>query len=185
MAKLPKGTQFWAQDETIVRLFPPLRKGWAPRGQQAEVRISGRNARRVIFGGINLRTGERLLMTRRRQTAADFEQFLLLLRHQHPKGTIALLLDENRTHVGPPARAAAARLDIRLLSLPKRSPELNPADHLWRWAKQKLAANRQAVDIDTLAHFFVEGILRLSPMETLRRAGVLSKRFWLRKSMSD
>ena len=40
-------------DATILRLFPPLRCAWAFRGQQAEVRITGRNAKRVLFGAIN------------------------------------------------------------------------------------------------------------------------------------
>jgi hypothetical protein len=36
-------------DVTILRLFPPLRFAWAFRGEQAEVKISGRNAKRVLF----------------------------------------------------------------------------------------------------------------------------------------
>jgi hypothetical protein len=44
-----------AEDETDVRLFPPLRAGWAKRGEQVRVPLSGRNALRVIFGALNLR----------------------------------------------------------------------------------------------------------------------------------
>ena len=40
------------EDETILRLFPPLRAKWAWRGSQPEVRVSGANARRVLFGTI-------------------------------------------------------------------------------------------------------------------------------------
>jgi hypothetical protein len=42
--------QFWRpgdvllhEDETIIRLFPPLRACWALRGAQASVPITGRN----------------------------------------------------------------------------------------------------------------------------------------------
>ena len=43
-------------DATILRLFPPLRCAWAFRGEQAQVRISGRNAKRVLFGAIDLQS---------------------------------------------------------------------------------------------------------------------------------
>ena len=42
-------------DATVLRWFPPLRSVWAFRGEQAAVRITGRNAKRVLFGAINPR----------------------------------------------------------------------------------------------------------------------------------
>ena len=43
-------------DWTLLRLFPPLRAMWAAIGTQAKVAITGQNARRVLFGTINVRT---------------------------------------------------------------------------------------------------------------------------------
>jgi len=149
------------------------------------VRISGRNARRVIFGGIELRTGQRLFSVRPRQTKEDFAQWLLILHHRCPGCPMALLLDDNSSHTASANQALARRLGILLFPLPKRSPHLNPVDHLWRWGKQKLAANRQDADIDTLARLFIEGLRSLSPEQTLRLAGVLSKRFWLKRVLSN
>jgi hypothetical protein len=51
---------------------------------------------------------------------------------------------------------------------------LNTADHLWRWGKQHLSANRQDADIATLARAFIEGLRHLTPEQTRRRAGILS-----------
>lgn len=51
-----------------------MRKSWSLRGQQAQVLLSGFNARRVIFSGLELCMGERLFLTRRRQQASDFAQ---------------------------------------------------------------------------------------------------------------
>lgn len=45
------------EDETIIRLFPNLRRSWSMRGEQANIGVSGQNARRVLFGAINMRTG--------------------------------------------------------------------------------------------------------------------------------
>ncbi len=53
---LPQRSVLLAEDETVLLLFPALRSCRTLRGQPAFVPISGRNARRVIFGALNLRT---------------------------------------------------------------------------------------------------------------------------------
>jgi transposase len=168
----------------LIRLFPTIRKSWARRGQQAAVLLTGLNARRVIFGGLDLRTGQRLFLVRSRQQITDFGQWLLLLRHCRGQGPLALLLDENSSHKAPVNQRLAQRLNIHLLWLPKRSPHLNPVEHLWRWGKHHLFANRQGADIDTMARAFLDGLRRLSPEQALRRSGVLSEGFWLKRALS-
>lgn len=55
--RLPPRSVVLAEDETNLLLFPPLRAAWSPRGQAKRVVLSGRNARRTVFGALNLRTG--------------------------------------------------------------------------------------------------------------------------------
>lgn len=81
MKALPVGGRLLILDETTLRHLPPLRAAWALRGQQAEVRISGKNARRSLFGSLDLRTGRRMLLVRTRQRLADYHGFLRRLRH--------------------------------------------------------------------------------------------------------
>ena len=45
------------EDETDLLLFPPLRAAWALRGQETPVPISGVNAKRVVYGILNIKTG--------------------------------------------------------------------------------------------------------------------------------
>ncbi len=73
---LPPRSVLLAEDETDLRLFPPLHAGWARRGQPAPVTISGANAKRVLFGSINVRTGHRLFLSRRHGRGSDCEAFL-------------------------------------------------------------------------------------------------------------
>ncbi len=73
---MPPRSAKLAEDETDLRLFPPLRAGWARRGEPAPVPISGGNAKRVLFGAINIETGRRLFLASRRQRGVDFEDFL-------------------------------------------------------------------------------------------------------------
>jgi len=67
-------------DATLLRWFPPLRSIWAFRGEQAVVPITGRNAKRVLLGVLNPRTGHRLVFRRYRYRQEDFQAFLRYLR---------------------------------------------------------------------------------------------------------
>lgn len=171
-----------AEDETTLRLLPPLRAMWAPRGQQATIPISGKNDSRVLFGALNVATGHRVLLRRRGSGAIDFQAFLRCLRQRHYRAgaPIWLLLDKATCHTAAASLALAARLDITLLWLPRQCSELNAMDHLWRHLKADLAANRQRADIDSLAAQAEAWVFGLSAQDALRKAGLLSKNCWLK-----
>jgi len=67
-------------DWTLLRLFPPLRAAWAPVGSAGTVVITGENAKAVLFGAINARTGHRVVLARAKAGGADARAFLLELR---------------------------------------------------------------------------------------------------------
>lgn len=176
---MPRRSVLLAEDETDLLLFPPLRAGWGRVGQPLEVPLSGRNARRVIFGTLNLRTGSRLLLARERQRAADFQAFLRLV-HDHYRGwQVALLLDEDPSHTAKGSVALAEQFAIELLWLPKRSPKLNPMDTLWGQGKDKVSANKQDATIDQQVDRFISYLGSLSNTVALHTSGVLSGNFWL------
>jgi hypothetical protein len=168
------------QDETDLLLFPPLRSCWSPVGQPREVLLSGRNARRVLFGAMNLRTAHRLFLVRERQRAVDFQAFLRVVHNRYRGWHVALLLDEDPSHTAAGSVRLASEFDIDLLWLPKRSPQLNPMDTLWGQAKDVISADWQYPDIDEHVECFLDYVEGLSAWETLDTAGVYSPRFWLR-----
>lgn len=102
-------------DATILRWFPPLRHAWAFRGEQAVVKITGRNAKRVLFGAINPRTGHRLVLRRFRQRQEDFQAFLRYLREHYGGRPLWLLLDKAPCHNATKSQQLAARLGVNLL----------------------------------------------------------------------
>jgi transposase len=164
----------------VLRLFPVLRRAWALRGEQARVAITGGNAKRVVFGAINLRTGHRILLRRPNMEQAHFQAFLRLLREAYPGRPIALLVDEAPCHRAAKSQALAAQLDIALLWLPKQCAELNPMDQLWRELKGHISANYQYPTIDAHAAAAEQWIRSLTPTEALRKAGIRSQNFWLK-----
>jgi hypothetical protein len=161
-------------------LFPPLRAAWGRRGQPLAVPISGGNARRVVFGTINIATGHRLFLARPRQRSEDFQVFLALVARRYHGRPVVLLLDEDPSHTARASQALAAELGVRLLWLPKRCPELNGMDHLWGHGKDHICANRQYDDLDAEVERFIAYLQGLSNQEARRQAGLLSKDFWLR-----
>jgi len=173
-------------DWTLVRLFPPLRAAWSRRGEQALVPITGQNAKRVLFGAINLHTGRRVVLISKRAGGAEARAFFEELRRRYwQAGRIWLLLDRASAHTNDKTLRLADELRIKLVWLPKQWPELNAMDQLWKELKQRIAANRQAASIDTLAQEAVDWILSLSRQEALRKAGILSPRFWLKHLLQN
>jgi DDE superfamily endonuclease len=177
---LPRRSVVLAEDETDLLLFPPLRSCWSPVGQPKEVVLCGRNARRVVFGAMNLRTGSRFFLARQRQRAEDFQWFLRLLHHHYRGWHVALLLDEDPSHTAKGSVELADWFDIEFLWLPKRRPELNPMDTLWGQAKDVVSADKQYADLDEQANRFIGHLGSLSAQEALHTAGVHADDFWLR-----
>jgi hypothetical protein len=179
---LPARSVILAEDETDLRLFPPLRACWSLRGESAEVPLSGWNAKRVVFGAMNLKTGTRLFLPRAKDCSADFQTFLGEVRRRYRGRHVALLLDGESCHTAKASLRAAE--GMTLLWLPVRSPELNPMDTLWGQGKDVVAANRQYETIDDQVDRFLDFLSGMSGPEALHTSGVLSEDFWLRSALS-
>jgi DDE superfamily endonuclease len=148
------------------------------------VPLSGRNARRVVFGAMNLVTGHRLFLPRRRQRGEDFRAFLGHVDAHYRSWHVALLLDEDSSHTARDSVGLAEELRMELLWLPKRCPELNPMDELWGQAKDVVCANKQYPGIDTQVERFLRYLEGLTAEEALLTSGVRSEDFWLKRVLS-
>jgi DDE superfamily endonuclease len=156
-----------------------MRKAWSLRGEQAVVPIPGGNAKRVLFGTLNLRTGHRIVFRGPNMRQAPFQSFLRLLGRSYPGRQIWLLLDEAPCHIAPRSQVLAEALNMVLIWLPKQCAELNAMDQLWRELKADISANYQFTSIEAHAAYAEQWILSLSQSEALLKAGVVSKNFWL------
>jgi hypothetical protein len=181
---LPQRSVVLAEDETDLLLFPPLRAMWSLRGVPAEVLLSGWNARRTVFGCMNLATGHRLFQVRHRQRAEDFQAFLHQVHRQYRGWRVTLLLDSDRSHTAMTSQALAAAFGIQLLWLPKRAPELNPMDTLWGQGKDAICANKQYASIDEQAAHFIHHLAGLTDAKAMQTSGIQSHHFWLRQALS-
>jgi transposase len=173
-------------DWTMLRLFPPLRATWSRVGEPAVVPITGANAKRVLFGALNVCTGHRVVLIGKKAGGADTRAFFTELRRRYRQaGRIWLLLDRASAHTDRKTVAWAAELSIELVWLPKQWPELNAMDQLWKELKRLIAANRQAASIEALAAEAADWVLTLSNRDALRKASILSPNFWLKELLQD
>jgi transposase len=174
------GGEVWVADETTLREFPPLRSGWARKGEQATVVISGRNGRRTVHGALNVATGELVRTVTATNKTADVVAAVAALGRVRPWAPKLLIWDNAPPHQPRAVREAAALAGIELAFLPFRSPELMPLEDVWRGAKGEVAANRCYATLDELAERALAALDALAPEARLRRAGLRSPKFdWL------
>lgn len=129
---------------------------------------------------MNIRTGYRLTLPREHSRSEDFQAFLHLIHDRYRGWHPVLLVDSDTSHTAQASRDVSVALGVTLLWLPKRSPHLNPMDHLWRYVKGSVLANRQYMAIDELVTHTLDALSRLTPQEALLKAGVLSPNSWLK-----
>jgi hypothetical protein len=172
-----------AQDETDRLLFPPWRAPWSRRGAVARVWLSGRHARRVLFGARDLRTGTRLLVPPAKGRSGDFQAYLAEVRSHYWGWHGALWLDEDPCHTAQASLLAAE--GMTLLWLPKRSPQWNPRDTLWGQGKDVISAHKQYATIEEQVARLVAHRDGLTNQEALQASGVLSKKVWLKGAVSN
>ena|SRR5438105_1084383 len=92
---------------------------------------------------------------------------------------VVLFEDRAGQHTSPDTLEWAERLDIEVRLLPRATPELNAMDHLWKHTKREALGSRATQTVERSALDACQYIIDMSPRERLRKAGVLSGRFWL------
>lgn len=180
LRQMPPGVVLLFEDETILRLFPVLRRAWSLQGEQAQIAITGKNAKRVLFAIIDVHSGKRIVMQQPKMGQIDFQAFLHLLRRRYRTRAVWMILDRGDLHTALKSQALAKELNIELIWLPKQCPELNAMDHLWRSVKGDISANYQFSTVEEHADFAERYMKNLSNKQALLKAGILSKNFWLR-----
>jgi DDE superfamily endonuclease len=179
LKQLPAEAVLLFEDETGLRLFPLLRRAWGLRGEPLRIGITGRKAKRVLFGALNPRTGHRLLQQAPKMKQIHFQSFLHLLRRAYRERPSWLLLDEAPCHIAPRSQTRARQLTLELLWLPKQCSELNAMAQVWRERKGKISANYQHPTMEAHGTFAQAWLMSLTATEAKRKAGILSKNFWL------
>ena len=97
--------------------------------------------KRYGIGAVNYRTGQTVVLIRRRKRRCEIVELLEALLQKHPTGRVYVAWDNSNAHeddeVEAVLRGAADRLV--LLYLPTYSPWLNPIEMLWRHLRREVS----------------------------------------------
>jgi hypothetical protein len=146
-----------AQDEADLALLPTLTRTWMPRGAQRRVPAPGINRKRSVSAATDLAAGALLWRTDDTRCA---DQFCALadagaLRSTARGRLAALLVDNAQAHrVGKTGivrrwlTTQAGR--VVLVFLPAYSPDLQPAERLWRQWRPNVTHNHTRATLPEL-----------------------------------
>jgi transposase len=132
-------------DEAHFRADVKLRAKWVLRGEPALVDSSSPKLgeKATYYSGVCLETGtvDSMVVTEN-CTAETSAAFLQQLRAKHG-GPLVVIWDNGPVHRGPAMRdyLATPGLHLRLVALPAYSPDFNPDEAIWDWAREEVASN--------------------------------------------
>lgn len=147
-----------------IHLHPTLTRMWAPVGEQPEVASPGQNAKRVVYGGVDYRTGKFTHTIADTKCGAAFLVFLMCLVKVYVGKKVHLVCDNGRFHTTKAVRAwlEAHREQIKVFWLPPYCPSLNLIERLWGHLKRTVLANVLYHNLDELMAAFRHGVRRLT-----------------------
>jgi len=147
----------YGQDEADLALLPTLTRTWMPCGEQLQVPAPGTNAKCSVSCAADLAQGTLLWRTDERRCADQFCATLAAgAERSTAQGRLAIFLVDNaRSHrVGKTGivrrglTALAGR--VVLVFQPAYSPELQPAERVWRQWRPNVTHNHRRETLEAL-----------------------------------
>jgi transposase len=142
-AKRRKGLILF-EDEASFAQWGSLSYTWAKRGQQPEVKTSGKRKGYKVFGAIEFCSGRLFYQgIEGRFTSESYQAFLTMIMSQ-TTGPLLLIHDGARYHTSKATKQFFAAHTARLAAypLPSYSPDYNPIEYLWKKTKQRATHNK-------------------------------------------
>jgi transposase len=132
-------------DEAHFRADVDLHAQWVLRGEPALVdSTSPRHGEKATYySGVCLETGMVDVMSVTESCTAETSvAFLKQLRAKYTQPLI-VIWDNGPMHRGPAIQEylATPGLNLRLIALPAYSPDFNPDEAIWEWAREEVTAN--------------------------------------------
>jgi transposase len=142
-----------------IHRHPALTRMWAPVGQQPEVPAPGQNEKKVVYSGVDYKTGKLTYTVADTKSGAEFLAFLLVLVARYVGRKIVLVCDNGRFHTTKAVQQwlAEHRDQIEVFWLPPYSPSLNLIERLWGHIKRTILANVLYDNLDELVAAFRRG----------------------------
>ena len=152
--------EVWFQDEARFGQQGCNSRVWATRGSRPSALRQTEYESLYVFGAVCPASGESNAWIMPAANAQTMQvQLDELSRNLHADHHMLLILDGAGWH-----KSQALRLpeNLTLLHLPPYSPELNPAELLWRELRQRYLSNRVYANLEELGQALGQAWMRLS-----------------------
>ena len=132
------------EDEASFAQWGSLSYTWARRGQQPEVKTSGKRKGYKVFGAIEYCSGRLFYQGIEGRFNSESSQGFLQMIVEQTTQPLFLIHDGARYHTSAATQAflAAHRDRITVEPLPSYSPDYNPIEYLWKKTKKRATHNQ-------------------------------------------
>lgn len=132
-----------AGDETRLMWESESRRAWLRTNRKTILKIYRSQDYRSFLGCLNLKAGNCHLYSLSWQNQEAVIAALKKLKKQYPRRKICLLWDNAPWHKGRLIRQKLKKRhwlsNFHLINLPPYAPDTNPQEHIWRYAKDRIA----------------------------------------------
>lgn len=153
--------QVFTSDETGLQLEAEIRRAWLKKGKRTVVKTERTKQRQNYLGFLNQKTGNCEVHQIKRGKQIYIIPVLEKLVAKHSSKRICIIWDNATYHKGKLLREKLSKNQslarVHLINLPPYAPETNPIEHVWQYAKTKIA-NKQESDFEKTKSTFLSVI---------------------------
>lgn len=153
LKNLPADEVALYEDEVDVHLNPKLGLDWMNKSQQKQVMTPGQNQKRYLAGSLDVRTGELLVESEKKDTMLFIQMLWKLVQHDPDAKVIHVILDNYCIHSTKGVDVSLETPDgqrIHLHFLPPYCPDHNRIERVWRDLHGNVTRNHQCEDMNSL-----------------------------------
>lgn len=133
-------------DETRIQLEAEIRRAWLRKGKRTVVKTEKSKEHQNYLGFLDQKTGQCQVHVTKRGNQEETIRVLEQLVLKVPSKRVCIIWDNASWHKGRNLRQKLKKGQslekVYLINLPAYAPETNPIEHVWEYAKEKIA-NRQ------------------------------------------
>jgi hypothetical protein len=159
------------QDEARFGRMARIRRCWAPAPLRPQVANGYEREFVYVYGAVCPAQGRLHWRLTRQMNTVQMSAFLAQISAAHRREFILLVLDGASSHT---SKDLVVPENLRLVSLPPYSPELNPQEHVWDELREKLFPNRVFDHLDGVIHQLEKGL----PQFAANKAALRSLTSW-------
>ncbi len=150
-----------ASDEVRVQLESEIRRAWLVRNKKTRIQTERSKEHQNYLGFLDQKTGNCQVFQIKRGNGTETIRVLKQVVKQYQGKKVCVVWDNAKWHKGKLLKyelATTKKLqNLHLISFPPYAPETNPIEHVWKYAKDKIA-NKDSENFDLIKQKFLDTI---------------------------